>query len=64
MNNWIIGGVAVLLWLAATVLYLRKNIVVWFKTRSMQRRMLAEARAKYQAELAAQKQSGPPRPPS
>ena len=63
MNNWIIGSVAVLIWVAATVLYLRRTIVAWFKTRRTQRRALAEARAKYQAELAAQKQPTTPRPP-
>lgn len=63
MNNWIIGTGAILLWFAATILYLRKNIVDWFKTRRLQRKMLAEARAKYQAELAARKDAapGPPR---
>ncbi len=60
MNTWIIGSVAVLIWLAATALYLKKSIVAAVAERRMRRKMLAEARAKYQAELAAQKPSSPP----
>ena len=60
MNTWIIGGVAVLLWLAATVLYLKKYIVAAVTERRMRRKMLAEARAKYQAELAARKDAPGP----
>lgn len=60
MNTWIIGSVAVLIWLTATALYLQKYIVAAVAERRMRRKMLAEARAKYQAELAARKPSGPP----
>ena len=53
MNNWLIGSIAVLLWLSATLVYLRRPIGAWFGARRMRRKMLAEARAKQQDERAA-----------
>lgn len=56
MNNWIIGACAITLWLGATVLYMRRSIVMWFVERRKARKALAAAQANYQAEQQAQSQ--------
>lgn len=37
MQNWIFGAVAIGLWAAASLLYLRRYIAIWFAARRQRR---------------------------
>ncbi len=44
MFNWIVGSIAILLWIAATLLYLRRPIAQMLADRRKQREVAAKIR--------------------
>jgi hypothetical protein len=50
VNTWIVASVAIGLWLAATLLYLRRHITEAIRKRMLERKAMAAARVRQKAQ--------------